>query len=305
MCTAFFLQSWGFYAHKLIHEYAIYTLPTDIALFFKFHRAELIERAVDADKRVYVHDDEGPRHFIDIEDLIDKDLESIPMRWVDAKEKYGEEKLKETGVVPWQIYRSYIQLIEAFKSKDESKIIRTAADLGHYISDAHVPLHTTKNYNGQLSGQIGIHAFWESRLTEMYGSEYNLLVGKVEWIEKPLQRAWDIVKSSHILVDSVLNIEKSLSESYPKKEQKSYIKRNNQVIFNYSDIYAKAYHEALNGMVEQRMRNSVHQVASYWYSAWIEAGQPDLSSLLKKRKKSKPDSKKETQSLDMHKERKH
>ena len=36
------------------------------------------------------------------------------------------------------------------------------------------------------------------------------------------------------------------------------------------------YHEKLNGMVERRMRAAILMVASVWYTAWVDAGQPDL-----------------------------
>lgn len=281
------LCSWGFYAHRLIHKNAIYTLPTDLAVFYKYHSLEIIEKSVAADRRVYAVTEEGPRHYIDIEDFHENSIADIPLQWQDAKEKYGEEKLSQTGIVPWQIYHSYRQLVEAFKNKDKGRIIRISADIGHYISDAHVPLHTTRNHNGQFSNQLGIHAFWESRLPEKYAEGYILAAAKAEWIENPLKNAWKIVESSHVLVDSVLGMEKALSERYPKSLQKAYVKRNNALIHNYSDEYAEAYHQSLNGMVEKRMRESVHQVASYWYSAWVEAGQPNLGSLLKGKRKYK------------------
>ena len=66
----------------------------------------------------------------------------------------------------------------AFIEKDSDKILKYSADLGHYIADAYVPLHTTENYNGQLTGQKGIHAFWESRLPELFSEDYNYLVDK-------------------------------------------------------------------------------------------------------------------------------
>src|SRR5690606_17516075 len=93
-------------------------------------------------------------------------------------------------------------------------------------------------------------------------------------------RSWDIVKESHALVDSVLSIEKNLSVRLHESDRKTYLTRNGQLIFTYSDKYAAAYHEALNGMVERRLRSSIHEVASFWYSAWIDAGQPKLTASL-------------------------
>lgn len=278
--TSHLFYFWGFYAHKLINEHAIYTLPTEMALYYKHHRHEIIERSVDADKRSYVDSAESIRHYIDIEDYQEEKVDSIPIHWSHARAKYPNALIQTAGIIPWHINLTYERLVEAFKNKNNQRIIRLSADLGHYIADAHVPLHTTTNYNGQLTNQIGIHAFWESRLPEMFADKYDLLVGRAYYIDSPIDHAWTIVKKSHILVDSVLSIEHQLSQQYPVDVHKSYIKRNNTLVYTYSDTYAHAYHEALNNMVERRMAESIRQIGSYWYSAWIDAGQPNLSFLI-------------------------
>ncbi len=274
-------NSWGFYAHKKINHYAVFALPSQLAKFYKANIDLITEKAVDPDKRCFIDSAEGPRHFIDIEDYQqDRQIDSIPIHWSQAKEKFQERKLLKNGIIPWQINFTYLKLVKAFQAKDYNRIIKHSADLGHYIADAHVPLHTTKNYNGQLTGQIGIHAFWESRLPEMFAGKYNLLVGKAIYIKDPLHEAWTIVRESNRLVDSVLYIEASLNKQFKAAQKNSFIERNNQLLWTYSDNYATAYHRALNGMVERRMRNTILRVASFWYSAWLEAGQPDLSIIV-------------------------
>jgi len=272
-----FCCSWGFYAHRLINQTAVFTLPADLAGFYKKHIGPITEKAVDADKRRYADPAEGSRHFIDVDEYEEPSIDSIPIHWRKAVEKYEERRLQAQGIVPWQIHRSYQNLVKAFSEKNADRIIRHSADLGHYVADAHVPLHTTKNYNGQLTGQIGIHAFWESRLPEMFAPEYDLLVGRAEYISDPLELAWTIVKESNALVDSVLMTEKKLSETFPQDRQKSYVERKNVLVLTYSDAYAAAYHESLRGMVEERMRASILRVGSYWFSAWVDAGQPKLT----------------------------
>ncbi|MDF2478595.1 MAG: hypothetical protein K0S24_4078 [Sphingobacterium sp.] len=285
------LNSWGFFAHKKINHYAVFALPAKLAKFYKSNIDLITEKAVDPDKRCFIDSAEGPRHFIDIEDYReDRLIDSIPIHWSQAKEKFQERQLLKNGIIPWQINFTYLKLVKAFKSKDYNKIIKHSADLGHYIADAHVPLHTTKNYNGQLTGQIGIHAFWESRLPEMFAGEYNLLVGKAIYIEDPLSEAWTIVRESNQLVDSVLRIESLLNKQFKASQKNSFIERNNQLLWTYSDSYAKAYHLALNGMVERRMRKTILRVASYWHSAWLESGQPDLSTATKIKTENKQDS---------------
>ena len=276
MLMILFFSSWGFFAHKKINQTAVFILPTPMAKFYKKHADAITEKAVDADKRCYVDSLESPRHFIDIEDYQDSVSDTIPIHWRQATEKFQERKLRASGMIPWQIYLTYLQLVKAFRSHNIDAIIRYSADLGHYVSDAHVPLHTTRNYNGQLTAQIGIHAFWESRLPEMFVEHYNLFVGKAYYLSSPLDSAWAIVRESNSLVDSVLFIEKELSRTFPKHLQRSYITRNNILVFTYSDAYATAYHQRMQGMVEDRMRKSIQRTGSFWFSAWVDAGQPVL-----------------------------
>lgn len=266
--------SWGFYAHKKINETAVFLLPADIAPFYKQHIKIITEKAVDADKRCYIDTVEPPRHYIDLDEFDEQD--TIPIHWSKATELFTERKLMARGVIPWQITKSYQQLVNAFKNKNINLIIKYSADLGHYVADAHVPLHTTSNYNGQFSNQIGIHAFWETRLPEKFSSQYNFVIGKPYYVEDIASEAWKFVNSSHALVDSVLNLEKELALKFKNKNIRSYVLRNKVLTLNYSDEYAIAYHKALNGMVERRMRQSIYYVASLWYSAWIDAGQPSM-----------------------------
>lgn len=159
-------------------------------------------------------------------------------------------------------------------------IMKASADLGHYVGDAHVPLHTTENYNGQMTGQKGIHGLWESRLPELFGVEYDFFVGKAYYVEDLFGESWKFVLESHVLVDSVLKLEKELTDFFPSDKKYGYESRNNIVVRTYSREFADAYHKAMEGMVEKRMRESVLRVGSYWYTAWKLAGSPDLSPLM-------------------------
>lgn len=269
------LSSWGFFAHMEINRLAVYTLPDGIIRFYKSNIRYLSDHAVDPDKRRYADTTEAPRHYLDAECYEDH-IDSIPRKWQDALNKYGMTRLAKNGILPWQIQFSYYKLVEAFKERDSVKILSSSAYLGHYIADAHVPLHTTQNHNGQLTNQIGIHALWESRLPELFSKDYNYFVGRAHYIENPLKEAWTIITHTHHLADSVLQCEAVLNDSFPGYRKYSYSKRKGQVIRQYSEAYAKAYHTKMNHMVERQMRASIMYIGSFWYSAWIDAGQPDL-----------------------------
>ena len=202
---------WGFYAHKRVNRYAVFTLPEELVGFYKKHIDHLTEHAVDADKRRYAIKEEAPRHYIDIDHYGENPFQVMPRKWTDAVEKFSEDTLLAYGIVPWHIQNVYNRLVKAFKEKNINYILKNSADLGHYVSDAHVPLHTTKNYNGQLTNQKGIHAFWESRLPELFADDYDYLVGTAEYQYSVLDVAWQAVESSFNSLDLVLLFEKELS----------------------------------------------------------------------------------------------
>lgn len=275
-----FCTSWGFFAHQRINQLAIFTLPTEMISFYKAGSNYIISHAVDPDKRRYIDTLEAPRHYLDVENY-EENIDSIPEKWELALKKYGQKKLNESGIVPWQIERSYYSLVKAFKVRDSLKILKYSADLGHYIGDAHVPLHTTHNHNGQLTNQSGIHAFWESRLPELFAGNYNLVIGKATYVENPLKSAWAFIKESHQAVDTVLKFEAELNRSFPADQKYSFSKRAGRIVKQYSMAYSKAYQDKMNGMVEKRMRAAILAVGSFWFSAWVDAGQPELKNLIK------------------------
>ena len=275
-------SSWGFFAHQRINRLAVFTLPKDLIGFYKSNINYITEHAVDPDKRRYADSLEAPRHYLDADHYGEKPFDSIPKKWNDAVTKLSEDTLNAYGIVPWQIQRTYYKLVKAFENKDSILILKHSADLGHYIADAHVPLHTSENYNGQMTNQVGIHGFWESRLPELFAGDYDYFVGKAKYINNPLNAAWNIVENTFTMLDSTLSIEKRLNKSFPSDRKYTYNERNNKVIKEYSIDYSTAYHKELNGMVERQMRSSILSVGSFWYSAWVDAGQPDMKKLTKK-----------------------
>ena len=270
---------WGFYAHKMINRLAVFCLPPEMIVFYKPNIRFLEDHAVDPDKRRYTVMGEAPKHYIDLDHYPSDSLEQLAFRWKDAIERYSLDTLMSRGIVPWQITKVKYQLTQAFRKKNYHQILKLSADLGHYIGDANVPLHTTSNYNGQLTGQHGIHGFWESRIPELSAHSYDFFVGAASYLPNPQQTAWQAVKNAHKAVDSVLLFEKLLSESIPADKKYSFEERNRQTIKVYSKAFSHAYEKMLNGQIERQLRASVKMVADFWYTAWVDAGQPSLVDL--------------------------
>lgn len=274
--------SWGFFGHKHINHLAVFTLPKDMIGFYKRNIDFITDHAVDPDKRRYAVKEEAPRHYLDADHYGPHVFDCLPKRWKDACAKYSEDTLQAYGIVPWHIHTMLYRLTAAFKARDSIQILRCSADIGHYIADAHVPLHTTENYNGQLTGQDGIHGLWESRLPELFAAQYDFFVGKAVYYDAPLTEIWNILQSSNRLLDSVLYIEKELTKAFPSDRKYSYEHKGTILTKVYAPDFSKAYHERLQGMVERRMRAAISAVGSFWYTAWVDAGQPDLNHLQQK-----------------------
>ena len=276
-----FCTSWGYFAHYKINRLAVFTLPKSMAGFYKANIVFITEHAVSADKKRYVDTTEAPRHYLNADHYGKKPFTKIPQRWNDAVVKYSEDSLNKQGTVPWTIQRTYYRLVNAFKARDTLAILTASANLGHYIADAHVPLHLTQNYNGQLTNQTGIHALFETRIPELFGNSYSYYIGKARYIENPLAQAFKICRTSFSEVDSVLRLERLLSRTYPPNKKMVRVKRGNRMVTDYSVEYSRAYQKLLRGMVQRRMRSAILSIGSYWYSAWVDAGQPDLNKLIK------------------------
>jgi hypothetical protein len=277
-------SKWGFFAHQRINKLAVFALPIEMQPFYKKNLLMIIEHSVDPDKRRYAIKEEAPRHFIDLDAYGDSAAYKLPHFWKDAVEKFGEDSLMKHGIVPWHVQLMKYNLTQAFKEKDPYRILKLSAEIGHYIADSNVPLHTTRNYNGQFTNQVGIHGFWESRLPELYSDEYDFFVGTANYIISPKEEAWKAVKIAHACLDSVLIFEKTLTKNVKANRKFVVDTRNGQNVKTYSKDFSKKYHQMLDNQVQRQMRASIKMIGDFWYTCWVDAGQPDLTSLLSYKK---------------------
>jgi len=249
-------------------------------VFYKQHIKELREGATRPDQRRFSLKEEACRHFIDLEYYsIGDSCIAKGLREEDALLLFPADSMNRHGRLPWHLQMMRYALIKAFKQGDRDAVIRISAECGHYIADACVPLHTTKNYNGQYTGQHGIHGLWESRLPELFEKEYRYWVGPAEYQYNFSDILWEIILSSHQAKDSVLNIERELNKNFRPERKYSWEFRGQQLIKVISPEYAEAYHRLLDGMVEERMKLAVKTIGSFWFSCWKDAGEPRLGDM--------------------------
>ena len=271
--------AWGFFGHRLLNRLAVFTLPPAMVGFYKANIDYLTANATRADSRRTVVPGEAPKHFLDVDRYGDSAAYRLPRRYADAVARYGEDSLLRHGIGPWHVTSMKNQLTAAFQAHDADRILHLSADLGHYVADACVPLHTTRNYNGQLTGQRGIHGLWESRLPELLSADYDLFSGPARYLERPTDAIWTAVIRAHAAVDSVLRFERELTARYPPDRKFGYEPRGSQTVRVYSREFSQAYHAQLSGQVERQLRYAAALIGDFWYSCWVDAGSPDLDQL--------------------------
>lgn len=154
---------WGENGHKTVTRLALDFTPEPLRSMLAPYGRELEEAAMDPDRRKSEPgtSDESERHFIDIDALEPYPFKAFPHDLNEAEEKYGKINLHNQGTVPWAITESFNNLVAAWRAGDV-EWVRWLGDLSHYVADSHQPFHTTANFDGQKTGNRGIHALLES-----------------------------------------------------------------------------------------------------------------------------------------------
>jgi hypothetical protein len=268
---------WGFWGHKVINRQAVALVPEPLKGFYEKNVDYVVEHASDPDIRRNMVKDEGYQHYMDMDRYGNYPNFDIPHSYADAVKKYGEDVVLKNGVVPWRVGIDMDSLTTAMKADDVPLILHLSADIGHYVGDMNVPLHTTQNYDGQMTGNIGVHARWESGIPEHFGDKYEFAgIDTAFYIKDPVEHAFEILDHSYSLISGVFRAD-SLAKIGISRDSLYHVNNENaRKVYVYSDQYYNRFNTELHGMVESQMRLAVKEVASYWYTAWVNAGKPKI-----------------------------
>ena len=264
------LSSWGFLVHKTVNQLAIYELPVGMKSFFYNNREYLVYNAVRPDIRRSKDRLEAEKHFIDLEKFEHNGVHEMPLDWNNAVKKYTSDSLLKYGYVPYHVIYMKGKLTEAFKSQNKDSILFYAADIGHYIADANVPLHSTINYDGQLTNQKGLHSLWESMIPEIEIANY---------LTNPEKKIWSAVRNAAALLPEVFAAEKKVSIQFTEAQKFRIQIRNGKESKSYTSDFAKAYAAALKNTINDQLLHSADMIADFYYTAWVDAGKPNLQTL--------------------------
>ena len=271
------VQTWGFEAHKFIMERAIALLPTEMRPLYERHRATLIERSIDPDtwRTAGFGDTEDPNHFVDLDwqGFGPYPFSGLPRDYTAAIAKFGRSRIHETGTLPWAVEERFGALRRAFEDYarrgtfGQNDIIFFSAWLAHYVSDAHVPFHAVSNHDGQLTGQNGIHARFESAMFERYRERLTITPKPMAPITDPRDFAFTALLQSSQLVPAIL---KADLEAIGTRDQ-------------YDDAYYDAFFKANRAVLERRVNEAISATAAMITGAWEAAGKPPLPVTLPSR----------------------
>ena len=260
-------SAWGFEAHKFIVSRAIDILPDALRPFYEANRAFIVERSIDPDLwRNAGFTAEPPNHFLDFDAYGPYPFKDLPRDYDQALKKHGIDKLTQNGLVPWRTHEIAGRLIRGFEALHKngpyahSDIRFFSAIVGHYVADAHVPLHAVLNYNGQLTGQTGIHNRWEDELFIRYQNQLVIKPGALTVITNERDFVFDTLLESFQHVEALL-------------------RADNKAIGNrdvYDDEYFATLFAETRPMLEKRLNDAIRGVASMITSAWEHAGKPEL-----------------------------
>jgi hypothetical protein len=259
--------AWGFEPHKFIMDRAIALLPPQLKPLFERERAILVERAIDPDTwRTAGFSQEDKHHFLDLdwEGFGKYPFNELPRDYTAALAKFGWQRMEEAGIVPWRVEEMHGNLRRAFEAYarrgafGRNDILFYSAWMAHYVSDAHVPFHAVENYDGQLTGQNGIHARFETALFERYRDQLTIAPRPLAPILTPRDFIFDRILEGTQLVPPIL---KTDLDAIGTRDL-------------YDEVYFAAFFKANRPVLERRLNEAIAGVAAMITGAWEAAGRP-------------------------------
>lgn len=262
LAVSFILISWGSTGHYKISNSAALSFNQQMEQF-QVWSTILADHASDADIRKSTDPTEGPKHYIDIDNYSEFSTSgTIPQNMGDAISAYGESFVYEQGILPWATRTTFDSLVACFEREDWDKAVFFASDLGHYVADGHMPMHITRNYNGQFTGNSGIHSRYESTMINANVSQITYTGLPIDIVQDVNQYVFDYLYANYMYVDSVI-----AADNYAKGFSTN----------TSSSAYKQALWEYSKDFTTMLFQSASHVLAELIYTAWAQAGSPSMA----------------------------
>lgn len=218
--------AWGKRGHEIVARTAAYLLADTKGMRAGFLRAhafdlgyyanvpDLVWRAPRTEKA------EKPQHYMDWE-IFERSLPKSEFEdsFALSRERFDAHypKIAQSAGRSWWRIRELDGKLAAVTKEllvtGQSRVKRQDAQLrwltlagviGHYVGDLAQPLHTTENYDGEMTGQKGVHATFETRAVDAQTFVLE------EEVFAAARKAWPGYHASHA-TDSVLVLLRALT----------------------------------------------------------------------------------------------
>lgn len=254
--------AWGPKAHLLVTRWAMQTLPAPLQGYFEAYRQDILDHVNDPDAWMAKDRFEQPRHYIYLDTYGRFPYLRLPHSYKAAIRLYGAKKVGQSGTLPWQIGEFSLRLTDDMRQHKWTQARTDAAVLGYYIADANDPLDTTQNYDGQLTGEAGLAARFGVNLIDRYQNFILFRPHPAEKIGDPTEFAFDTILEANTWVDNILLADRRALDDLP----------------DYNDDYYDRFYSAVSPIVMRQLSGAAHDIGSYWYTAWLNAGKPSPGS---------------------------
>lgn len=249
------LTAWGPKGHRLAADGALRTLPPNLRTWYLNREPEFTQASLEPDLWKERDPAEATRHRIFCETY--GGAASVPVQASIAKQHVGAWAFEAGGQLPWVIAERYRLLVRAFQGGDPKAVVAASGWLCHYIADAQVPLHTTRNRNGKETAQKGVHKRWETKLLERGVGEFQK-PRSARASEDPSQAISTWILESHGLVAPLLEADRTaaLQAGLGGASQAEHFWENQKTV------------------VHQQLQRSSEYTGDFLLSAWTAAGEP-------------------------------
>lgn len=253
---------WGENAERLVTNKAVDTLPSEMGTFFEANRRYLVQHVTDAGELDAKIAADEHKSYIELDHYGPFPFSALPRQYNLAVKKYGRRTLDKYGLLPWQIGLYSKKLTDAFHSQDWAEAKVSAAALAHYVAAAHDPFNTTMDSDGKLSNQPGVRARFDSGLVDRYQLFFFIKPNESAFISDPTDHAFEMAMSAHTWLENIL-----------LADRRAHLETN-----AYNDAYYDHFYAQAGAVLVRQLSDAATDIGSYWMTAWINAGRPQLPS---------------------------
>jgi hypothetical protein len=257
------VRAWGPNGHRLVANKAVETLPMELRPWFEAGRTFLSLHVTDPfDWRAKNPASERHNQIIHLEKYGRFPFDSLPRDYKAALKKFPKATLEANGLLPWQIGLYSERLTNSFRAGKWDEARLNAAILAFYVAESHDPFSTTENFDGRLSGQIGVDSRFDLNMVDRFALFIYVRPGDAQLISDPTDHAFEACLTSHGWIEPVLLADR----------------RARHGLHDYTDEFYARFYNTAGAILIRQLTDAATDVGSYWLTAWNNAGRPQPPS---------------------------